>query len=569
MKFIINKVTLMRTTSVVVFFAGALGFGGGLAACSDDDEHTPLTATAAPGADAATSTPPASTRADAGPTPEPTTDGGGGDAGTGDTEPPLVTITTPREDVAVAERRVVVSGLASDDVGLTELSYVVGANAPVVVPVAADGSFTFSFVPAPGKNTIEITARDATGNTTKAARSAWFGHRISVGNSQSAMLAGGKLYTWGRNELGQLGNGTLVGTWSADETATVPPMYEQPAADLLSVVTRQTFMIALAADGTVRTWGSNASGQLGYTTPADCGSDGTSPCGRAPATVPGISDAVAVAAGFDHALVLRADGTVLTFGSNAKGQLGVAEPVSTSTPTAVPGLSNVIALAAGSQHSVALTADGKVFVWGSNQYGQRGDGTSDTSVHATPAEVPGLVAASIASANHTVLARKADGTVAAWGQNNNGQVGNGTTTTVLTPATVLTAAGGDGGAPIPLADVESIAADGFVSLALDRDGNGYAWGLGSLGQLGQGLTAAGARDLANRTVASPIFVPPADKPSFVILELEVGAGGPALARTTQGKLFGWGWSFQGSLGGGTTLLNAWAYTTPRLVYPLP
>ena len=139
------------------------------------------------------------------------------------------------------------------------------------------------------------------------------------------MLAGGKLFTWGRNELGQLGNGTLTGTWSADETVVLPPMYEQAAADLVSIVTRQTFMIALASDGTVRTWGSNASGQLGYATPADCGSNGTSPCGRAPAIVPGISDAVAVAAGFDHALVLRADGSVIAFGSNAKGQLGITE----------------------------------------------------------------------------------------------------------------------------------------------------------------------------------------------------------------------------------------------------
>ncbi len=563
----------MRSATFTGFLVFALGLGGGVAACADDEAG----GAAAPGPDAA-DTDASTKKPEVNPDDEPTDAGTkpdaakDPDAATTDVDPPVVTIVSPREDVAVAERRFVVTGTVSDDVGVTELSYVRGTDAPVAVPVAADGSFTFTFVPAPGKNTFEVTAADASGKKTTSTRSAWFGHRISVGNSQAAMLADGKLFTWGRNELGQLGNGTLAGNWipdAADGGVAPPPMYEQAAADLVSVVTRQTFMIALASDGTVRTWGSNADGQLGYATPSDCGSRGGSPCGRTPASVPGITDAVAVAAGFDHSLVLRSDGTVLAFGSNANGQLGVTEPARTMTPTAVPGLTNVVALAAGSLHSVALTGDGKVFVWGSNQYGQLGDGTSDTSAHPSPTEVPGLVGASVASANHTVLVRKADGTVLAWGQNNNGQVGNGTETTVLTPTTVLAAAPGDAGAPMPLDNIESIAADGFVSLALDRDGNGYAWGMGSLGQLGQGLKPNGDRDLDKRTVASPIFVPPGDKPSFVILELEVGAGGPAFARTTQQKLFGWGWSFQGSLGGGTTLLNGWAYSTPRLVYPLP
>lgn len=558
----------MRTASIVGVVLGSLACVGGLVACADDDAESVWASPTdpAPKGDAASEPPPSSTPADAGATNDPD---GGGEAGAVDLEAPAVTILTPREDVAIAERRFEVTGTAIDDVGVTKLSYVVGSGTPITVPVAADGSFSFTFVPAPGKNTVEVTAVDASGKQTKSTRSAWFGHRISVGNSQAAMLADGKLFTWGRNELGQLGNGTLTGTWSADETVVVPPMYQQAAADLVSIVTRQTFMIALAADGTVRTWGSNANGQLGYATPADCGSNGTAACGRTPATVPGITDAVAVAAGFEHSLVLRANGTVVAFGKNDKGQLGVPAIASTITPMPVEGLTNVIALGAGSQHSVAVTGAGKVFVWGSNQYGQLGNGTSDTNVHAVPTEVPGLVATSVASANYTVLARKPDGTVAAWGQNNNGQVGNGTTTTVLTPTPVLVSVAAEGVAAVPLAKIESIAADGFVSLALDRDGNGHAWGMGSLGQLGQGLTATGDRDLANRLVASLIFVPAADKPSFVLLELEVGAGGPAFARTTEQKLFGWGWSFQGSLGGGTTVLNAWAYTTPRLVHPLP
>ncbi len=85
------------------------------------------------------------------------------------------------------------------------------------------------------------------------------------------------------------------------------------------------------------------------------------------------------------------------------------------------------------------TKDGKVWVWeGSNQYGQNGNGAADTSSHTTPTEVPGLVGASIASGNYDDARRKPDGTVVAWGQNTNGQVGNGTTTSpILTPTPVL------------------------------------------------------------------------------------------------------------------------------------
>ena len=571
----------MRTTSVVGLVLASLGCLGGIVACGDDDASSSAPSEEDAGADARPGATPVAdggeTPVDAGAADGATTDGAttdpdaGPDAAPVDVDPPVVTIVSPREDLAIAERRFVVTGTATDDVGVTALSYVVGSGTPVTVPVAADGSYSFSFVPAPGRNTFTVTAVDATGKEATSTRSAYFGHRISTGNSQAAMISGGQLFTWGRNELGQLGNGTLVGTWSSDDSVVLPKMYQRAAADLVSIVTRQTFMIALAADGTVRTWGSNSDGQLGYATPADCGSNGTSPCGREPATVPGITDAVAIAVGFNHALVLRADGTVLAFGRNEKGALGLpgGTGASTSTPTAVAGLSNVIALGAGSQGSLALTGEGKVFVWGSNQYGQLGDGTMDTSDHPVPTEVPGLVAGSIAGANYTVLARKLDGTVVAWGQNNNGQVGNGTQTTAPTPTPVLVSVAADGVPAAPLTGIESIAADGFVSLALDREGNAHAWGMGSLGQLGQGLTDSGQRDLANRLVASPVFVPAADKPSFVVLELEVGAGGPAFVRTTEQKLYGWGWSFQGSLGGGTALLNAWAYTTPILVHPVP
>ena len=555
----------MRITTLII---GAL-VGGGLVACGDDAPASPTTPSTVSGEDAGgTQGNRGGTAADAGTTdaaPLPPTG-----LPLADVDAPALAIVTPREGIAIDERRVTVTGTLDDDVGVATATYAIGTGEATALPLGADGTFAFAFTPKPGNVAITITARDAAGNETKSTRNAYFGHRMSCGNSQSALLSGGKLYTWGRNELGQLATGALVGTYST--TTTLPAMYEQPAASLVSVVTRQTFMIALANDGTVQTWGANDSGQLGYATLASCGTALTSACGRVRGTVPGITDAVAIAAGFSHALVLRADGTVLAFGKNDRGQLGQdANAVSsTTTPTAVPGLADVISLGAGSSYSAAVTAEGKVFVWGDNTYGQLGLGAADTLAHPVPAEIAGIDdAVSVASANYTVYVKRADGTVLAWGQNANGQVGNGTTTTVLAPTPVLLTAATEGVAAVPLRNVESIAGDGFVGLALDHAGKAYAWGLGSLGQLGQGYTADGARDLVNRTVASPVFVEEADRPAFDGVEIEGGAGGPSFVWTSQQKLFGWGWSFQGSLGGGSTLLNAWAYSAPRLVFPLP
>ncbi|MEM9195637.1 MAG: hypothetical protein AAGF12_41100, partial [Myxococcota bacterium] len=109
------------------------------------------------------------------------------------------------------------------------------------------------------------------------------------------------------------------------------------------------------------------------------------------------------------------------------------------------------------------------------------------------------------------------------------------------------------------------AGDGFIGLLLTGDGRVFAMGLGRLGQLGQGNLMDGSRDLEDREVASEVAVDAADRAVFDILEVEVGAGGPALAASRSGDLFGWGWSFRGSLGLGGAI-DAWAYSTPVLVF---
>jgi alpha-tubulin suppressor-like RCC1 family protein len=105
-----------------------------------------------------------------------------------------------------------------------------------------------------------------------------------------------------------------------------------------------------------------------------------------PAPVPGLTDVMALAAGSSFTLALRADGTVLSWGSNLSGVLGrETDVLDNPIPAPVPGLTDVVSISAGVLHSVAVRADGSVWTWGRNEYGQMGDGISP--MHTTPARV--------------------------------------------------------------------------------------------------------------------------------------------------------------------------------------
>src|SRR5207302_904281 len=118
-------------------------------------------------------------------------------------------------------------------------------------------------------------------------------------------------------------------------------------------------------------WGSNAEGQLG---------NGTTASSNAPVGGNGLSGVTAVAAGASHSLALLSNGTVMAWGDNANGQLGNgAISRGEVTPVAVSGLSGVTAIAAGSTHSLALLGGGTAMAWGNNANGQLGNGTTTSS----------------------------------------------------------------------------------------------------------------------------------------------------------------------------------------------
>ena len=248
-----------------------------------------------------------------------------------------------------------------------------------------------------------------------------------AGGSHSLVLLGnGSIVGMGDNSSGELGLG------SAGSFATAPtPVVGISTAT--AVACGSTHSLALLSDGTVRAWGRNNRGQLG---------DGGATNQPTPVAVSGLTQVVAIAAGFDHSLALRSDGTVWSWGHNARGQLGDGATANRSTPFAVPLAGGVMRIAAGGQNSMALRGDGVPFVWGNNLFGQLATGSLMPALNGTPAPVPGLSnIVDVVVGHHpdrTVLfAVRGDGTVAGWGNNTQGQVGNGSSNSpIMSPATV-------------------------------------------------------------------------------------------------------------------------------------
>lgn len=258
--------------------------------------------------------------------------------------------------------------------------------------------------------------------------------------------------------------------------SSVPVAVSGLASGVTAIAAGFDHSLALRSNGSVVGWGYNGFGQVGDGT-AGAGGDVTKPL---PVQVVGLtSGVVAVSAGEYHSLALKSDGSVVAWGSNSWGQLGDGSTTDRHTPVRVSGLSNVVAIAAGGTMSAAVTSTGAVFAWGDNTYGEIGDGTT-TTPRATPRQVSGLTSGVVAISTgrlHT-LALTSSGSVVAWGANWTGQIGDNSTTNRLLPVPVN---GLDHG-------VTSIAAGSDHSLALRADGSVVAWGSNSAGQLGDTST---------------------------------------------------------------------------------
>lgn len=258
---------------------------------------------------------------------------------------------------------------------------------------------------------------------------------------------------------------TASGGRSASATATVTVAATSPLAGAGGT------NCALTATASVKCWGWNGSGLLG---------DGTVINRSSPVDMQGVSGAEGIVAGDDFTCALLSGGSVACWGSNASGQLGTTvdyPSIQNTTVHAVQGLTGMVGLAAYRYGACALKGDGTVWCWGDNSRGQLGVAPGTLPQSPTATQIGGLsgvltIAAGGAS-GYSVCALKADRSVACWGNNEVGELGNGTATAYETaPQTVVTAAGG------PLGNVLAIRSGGANTCAIVSDGPAamFCWG---------------------------------------------------------------------------------------------
>jgi alpha-tubulin suppressor-like RCC1 family protein len=396
---------------------------------------------------------------------------------------------------------------------------------------------------------------------------------VSMGNKHScSIMSDNTVSCWGDNTYGQLGNGTQVGsnsplavggltdvvslgaygfgTCAAKTDGTVWCWGQAPLnAGMGSIVKvpqqvpglsgvialaggeygTYSHVCALQRAGTVKCWGSNASGELGdgtallYTGP---GVNSTTPV-----SVTGLLDAKHIAAGGQTSCAIKADGSVLCWGFGYDGQVGPGAPTSGSRdshiPVAVPNVSNAVSIAMSKDLSCAVLSDATVKCWGKNFSNQ-------SSSAATSVAGVGNVAA-LTLGNKHACALKTDASVACWGQYNYA----GAPALQTTPVAIVDASNA------PLTNVLAVSSGLDHTCALKEDGSVFCWGLDDKGQLGDGLNVD--RNTAGRVVDGQVVAQALQNSKTI----SAGDYHTCAIQATS-KVACWGSNAGGQLGNGTT-----------------
>ena len=357
--------------------------------------------------------------------------------------------------------------------------------------------------------------------------------QVSAGGEHSLALGSdGYVYAWGDNSYGQLGNNKGGYNMRSNVPVRVhdPNSPSDPSKGLKAILLSAGWEHSLAIDtkGDTWAWGYNWSGQLANTT-----HNRTYKANPVPKQVllnPKDAStklkATQVSAGYLHSLAIDEEGNIWAWGDNWKGQLGNGTISDQNAPNPVPkqvllnpndastGL-KAVQVSAGYQHSLAIDEAGNTWAWGSNESGQLGNNTTSNqyspkrvlaSAQSTALVGPWLNAVQISANRDHSLAIDEAGNTWAWGSNSYGLLGNNTTSNQCTPVKVLASAQSTSTVGPWLKSIQ-ISTGPYHSLAIDTDGNAYAWGWNSSGQLGNDSIPTGQyNSKAQSSVPVPVML---------------------------------------------------------------
>ena len=249
--------------------------------------------------------------------------------------------------------------------------------------------------------------------------------KIAAGlNFTCATLRDGTVSCWGTGTYGQIGNGS--------STSVSEPTAANDLTNVVDVVAGGSHVCALTVSGTVSCWGRNQVRQIG------AGGSASQTSYNTPVAVPDVSDVVSLNAQMGaHTCAATSTGAVKCWGNNSVYQLGATSPTASGDALTVADVTDAVEVYAGGGHSCAINAAGALRCWGYNSAGQLGGGTVGTN-SAAAVNVPLVdpVSSAAAGSSHT-CARTTTGTINCWGSNTAGQLGDGTTTSTVTPTPVV------------------------------------------------------------------------------------------------------------------------------------